>query len=757
MDINQIDRRLRRQLDEVAARYRRLRAAAQLSALWILLAVLAAVLLGLNRQAGFYLAGETTIFIVLGAVTTLIVLLLAWRSARDPRWVARRIERQFPQLEARLLTAIEQQPATRNGQYDFLQYQVIQEALFHGYRHDWRKTLPPARYAMIHLVCLGALATYIVAALGLYQLIEPKPFRWAPILGLRDDAQPLSATKLVSVDPGDTSVEQGTSLLILAEFEGRLPFDCLLEVTDPATATTRRMAMKQSLEDPVFGARIESLDAPRAYRVIHDGRRSQDYQVDVFRYPALERADARLEFPDYTGLDSKSVEDVRHVTAVEGTSVTLICHLNQPHVSATLTAEDGTSLEMDHQADDAATRTATMTLTQSQRWTLQLEDSAGRTNKQPPEFLMTVVPNRPATLEMAFPSRDVQVSPLEELQLTARMADDYGLHRYGLSYQMAGDELEEVVLGQSARVADKMAVDHLLAFEQLEAEPNQLLSYYFWAEDIAADGQTRRTLSDMYFAEVRPFDEVYRQGEQPPGGSQGSQQPPNSGQNAGQRAGNQVDQLAQQQKEIITATWNVLRREKPQELSAPFQEDVAVIRDSQVTVADQVTELAEQIRDATARTFVEQLDDHLKEAVTELTRAADQSAWAPLESALKAEQAAYQSLLNLRAREHEVRRESRQNAQQARSAGAQNPNSRSQRQLQQLALSNDQNRYETQRQATQRQQQREAAQQESRQILNRLKELARRLDPVRPVAERHAVEVLLKELLTFLRCVSNMF
>jgi len=31
------------------------------------------------------------------------------------------------------------------------------------------------------------------------------------------------------------------------------------------------------------------------------------------------------------------------------------------------------------------------------------------------------------------------------------------------------------------------------------------IRYYFWAEDAGPDGQPRRTFSDMYFAEVRPF------------------------------------------------------------------------------------------------------------------------------------------------------------------------------------------------------------------------------------------------------------
>ena len=66
----------------------------------------------------------------------------------------------------------------------------------------------------------------------------------------------------------------------------------------------------------------------------------------------------------------------------------------------------------------------------------------------------------------------------------------------------------------------------------------------------------------------------------------------------------------------------------------------------------------------------------------------------PLQPALKAEQAAYQALLKLRAREHSVVRQNQR--QQRGQAGARR--SQQQRfQMQQLDLSNEENRYETQR------------------------------------------------------------
>ena len=134
---------------------------------------------------------------------------------------------------------------------------------------------------------------------------------------------------------------------------------------------------------------------------------------------------------------------------------------------------------------------------------------------------MNVTRNRPRGGQDDPAARDVRVSPVEELKLKAKLEDDFGLVRHGLSYGMAGDEPREIVLNgpAAAPVSKKVQAEHLLDFEAIQAVPDQLVTYFFWAEDIGPDGKPRRTSGDMFFAEVRHFEEIFRQGEQPPSGS----------------------------------------------------------------------------------------------------------------------------------------------------------------------------------------------------------------------------------------------
>jgi len=157
-------------------------------------------------------------------------------------------------------------------------------------------------------------------------------------------------------------------------------------------------------------------------------------------------------------------------------------------------------------------------------------------------------------VKLVFPRGDPRVSRLEELQLSAEASDDFGLLKYGVGFGVAGQEPRFVELGQSAPANAKKQFGYLVPLEQLGVEVDQAVAYFAWADDYGPDGQPRRTFSDMFFAEVRPFDEIFRQ-DQSGGGESGSQ---GGGQGGG---GNERTRLAELQKQIVVATWN-LQREK---------------------------------------------------------------------------------------------------------------------------------------------------------------------------------------------------
>lgn len=709
---------------------------------WLVWAAVGVVLFRLANSYGWNAATLWPKVAGLAAATAVVWGFAVLRTSRDQRVVARRIEARHPELATLLLAAVEvaQQPRRPGKGPTYLQASVLREALEHGRRVDWTDAVSPWKLRAAKLAQFGALGLLIVVCIGLGNRGGALAGSVASLVPGLDVA---GGSFEIKVDPGNVEIERGTSLLVVAEFPSAVPpeatlvvssgggsSDAAVETPAESSAQIEHVNMVRSLDDPKFVGRVATVTNDLDYHVKFARRDSETYHVKVFEYPELVRADAELTFPKYTSLAPTVVEDVRHITAVEGTKLTLICRLNKEVAEARLVESDGEKLDLKQDAAEKNVYRAQWTLANSQRFKLQLVDRDGRTSRLPAEIVVNVTPNRPPKIVFGRPARDVEVSPLEELQLTATVMDDFGIERCGVSYALGGDKPREIVLdldskpqaipklstsAKASEVSKSQVVDYLLEFEALKVAPDQLLSYFVWVEDFGPDGELRRTMSDMYFAEVRPFEEIYRQGEQP---AESEQQ---RGQQQGEgNAAHQATELADMQKEIINATWKLIRRETGAKPSAELADDSRLVAESQRAAIEKLTTLAERIEDSESRAHVKLAEKHMLDAIEQLTASAEGPSTVPLPPALGAEQAAFQSLLKLRAREFQVIRGNRQ--QQGPMSGSRN--SRSQRQLNQLELSNEGNRYETQRSATAPEE--NQAQRESREILNRLKELARR-------------------------------
>ncbi|MFN9372486.1 MAG: hypothetical protein ACK6D3_11440 [Planctomycetaceae bacterium] len=719
--IPQVQGELRQTLRQVAGRLRQLRLWRALTVAWLL----AAALGGLLWLVGSHAADGSSLVRVVAVFATLLALLgafQAWWFAPSERQAAQQVEQTFPELNSTLLTALQLRPDLPDGRFGFLQSSVILQALSHSALQNWNEVVPAGRLRRTmaaQFASLGLLAA-LLWGLGRGGSVDAGQ----PLASQRPLATGTTSGFTMTIEPGNTEVERGTSLLVLARVTGTLPDQGTL-IHSPTAGDQpdeSRLTLNRSLNDPVFAARIAQVNAPLDYRVELEGQVSPTFQVTVFEYPRLERADALLSYPAYTGLESRRVQDVRSLSVVEGTTVQLDCQLNKPVATAELTEPNQPPIPLAPTEANPTLYTALVPTDRTRQLTLRLVDEAGRSNVQSSTIKIQVVPNQPATVKPLFPARDIEASPLEEIDLKATVWDDFGIPRAGVTYSLAGRAPVEAVLVEQVAGKNRQEMAHSVSLETLQAQPDELVAYYFWAEDLGPDGQVRRTLGDMYFAEVRHFEEIYRQGEAQPGGQQTNRPPQGQGQGQGANA-NAAQELADLQKQIINATWKVIRREIAENLTPSFEEDVQQMAESQQQALSQATSLAERVTDNESRGHVERVTQAMRTALNHLEEARDDSAREPLPNALIHEQAASQALLKLRAREHEITRQQQQQQQPGQQANR-GRSAQQRQQLDQLDLKEDENRYETQRMA--QAQQETSTDREDRQVLNRLRELARR-------------------------------
>ena len=626
------EKNLKASLSEIALSYRRFELWRGLAICWGAAALCCFLLIGLSRSTRRIPPITVPVF----AACTALAGFFYWRrfrtTRRDLRQIAREIEQEHPKLNSLLLAAIEQEPDPKTGEWSYLQTRVIGEAIDHHRKNPWGDRILE-RLFLSKLAHAAALLLCVAAILNL-------PFSMPRVAGRKT-----LWTGTVRVSPGDIEIERGSPLPIMAEFPLPLPPEVKLVLKSPTNSQT--ISLTKSLDDPIFGGTIPEVRQNLEYHIEYGATQTRGYKIQVFDFPALEKADADLVYPAYTQLPPKKIENTRRVSAVEGTTLTYTFLLNKPVVSARLVAPDKSSIDLTKDPNSPNRFQTSLKLDKNQRYSLVLQDDAKRTNKVPSEFVLDAQPNKRPELKMIAPRGDPHVSALEEVAFEGEAFDDFGMPAYGLAYKMVGQEIKFLTLGQNAGRNEKRPLTHLLAMEQLGAKPDQLMSYYLWADDIGPDANVRRTVGEMYFADVRPFEQIFREGQDQQSDSQQQQQ---QGQ---QRSPSQ--KLIELQKDIISATWKLQGRESGPKPSADFKKDLDVIHESQEKALDQAEAMKERLRDPKMQAIIEPVKEAMTAALTQLSEAASKGL-TPLPKAVDEEQRAYEGLLKLQAREFQVTR-----------------------------------------------------------------------------------------------------
>ena len=697
-----MDRMIQHRLVQLAKRLRSQILALLLIAFWsvLLIGIITAFRQGLGVPYRL-LAG----LILVGAG-----LLLLWSrfGYRDLRALAEQIERQFPELDEKLLTAIE--PANPNAS-EFLRRKLIEETLSHAKKTEWNQIVPRGRLSFLWCIQWILLLTTV-------------SLPWMMPGKFKSDGPSSGGKRELLVDwqvePGDAQIEKGADLLVTVRFPDEFAEDVRL-VVEEAGEATQNISLQRSLKDPIASGMLRKVNESFRYRVESDTKQSESFLIEIFEHPSVVQSDALVQSPSYAQQEDKRVINTRRVSVVDGAQVVWDLKLNKEVASAQWIDENGKTTQLAPLSEDPTNYRIEETPTGSTRYRLELVDQQGRTEKMSEEFIVKVIPNREPELKLTSAS-DQRVSPIQEMMVGAKVQDDFGIQRAGISISIGDKEPNEIELpatGESDIAKKKRDLMHLIDLEAMQAKADQLVTYHFWTEDLDRNGQPRRVDSEIFFAEIRPFEELFREGD----ASATQQRQQQQQQQGGSPGAQQAEELAELQKKIITATWNLLRgtgnSKEPQ--SQEFLEKVQVVEDSQQQAIEQSEKLKEDLQSPESLQDLLQLQANMGEALRELQSIEADSESIGLRDAIKSMRAAYEGLLRLRAREHEVTQNQQQQSQNQRS---QSSSQRSrQQQIEQLQLEQAPSRYEEESQPMSEE---SPAEREMRQVMNRLDELARR-------------------------------
>ncbi len=428
----------------------------------------------------------------------------------------------------------------------------------------------------------GALTAIVVLALSA-TLLGPEHLRYGLGALLRPatdaaDVNPYS----VAVQPGDVTIARGTDQMVTAALGGFESADASIFMKGESEQSFQRLSMLRAIEGG-FEVLLLSVNEPTEYFVEATGIRSPTFSIDVADLPYVDRIDLTYNFPGYTGLQPRTVEDGGDVAALRGTVVELA-------IEPTMITPGGVLLIDGEPAGDLTLRddgtlTARFTVGDASFYAIEL---ARVDNEElvpaSPEYRIDVLTDLEPSVSFSRPGRDMPASAIEEVYLEMRADDDYGIGDVRLVYSVNGGEEDTVtVFRAGGSPLREVSAGHTLFLEEWDLEVGDLVSYYAIARDNRSAGTNRVVTSDIYFLNVRPFDRAYRQAEQQGGGGGGG---------GGQGA---ETALSETQRQIIAATFNLIRQ-RDTYAGEEFSENVVSVALAQGRLKDQVTTLLQRMQ-----------------------------------------------------------------------------------------------------------------------------------------------------------------
>ncbi len=607
---------------------------------------------------------------------------------------ARAIETLNPDLKQSLVTAVELQ---LEGKTDFFAEQVTRKALASPTSKNWEAA--GKKSSLISRIrYIGTMAGILLCMLATLRINDRSIIKE----NLESNDPLLAATKLL-VEPGDAEVERGSSIVVTARFDGPLPQDVNLTLIGES-GDRQSIAMARSLSDPVFAYSVRNIEGPLRYTISYSDQSSESYRISTYELPDLLQADATLQFPEYTGWQDRTIEDTLRISAVEGTELRYLFNANKPISSAYLIDKQGNRRDLLNSEGRANQFELKSTLSKSDTYTLHLVDAAGRSNAYPPEVRIETILNERPRLRLDAPKGDQRFTPLEEVVFLGTASDDFGLLDYGISYVLPAQEEESLSLTPEDYAPEPATeqLRHLLELENLNLEAKDTMSWYLWAKDFGPDGTIRHTTSDLYFADIRSFDEIFREQDQG-GGGQG-------------QAENQGLELLDKQRRIVISLFRIKNDATTAE---GVVEDIDVLQRSQVEALKELQQLIPRLEEASAVQHAMDAQRFMEGADLGLSNAVDLPSLEPLDLAWSDAQNAYDKLVKLSDDEFNV---SRSPNQQSGSGGGA---SRSQAQVNELDFRQEDSRYET---ASEAQALSSPEDRKNLELIAKLNELSRRQD-----------------------------
>jgi hypothetical protein len=564
-------------------------------------------------------AARLTIFVALAAVAVFGIAVPLVRVTRE--WAVRNAEAVNPALEQRLTTFQERASKSDDPFLELLAADTLART---------RDTQPSSLVPDNRLFALGGAALSCLAVLVWIIAAGPGYLGYgASLLWTKTNAAPLYA---ISVTPGNTTVRRNSDQLITAHVTRLRPGKAQLFARYQSSKLWEPTPM-QAAPDSGGGATYQfvfaGLPENVEYYVTAGPLVSSHFKVHVVDLPSVKDIRVTYHYPAWTEMKPATEENSGDLRAIEGTDAAIEVKMDRPLKDGQLTLDNGEVIPLT--GDASNTYKGSIHLQRDGAYHLA-ETDEGQQVRLSEDYFIATEKALPPEISIDRPGGDYRASPIEEVTVGVKAADQFGLHELHLHYSVNGGPNRDVDLLKTPG-AKSANGSYTLPLEDYKLLPGDLVSLYATARDGHSEART-----DIAFIQVEPFEREFSQSQQSGGGAGG-----------GGGANNQTE-ISKREKELIGATWKQQndKTATPKDAAAAGQ----FLSDAQEKLRDQVAALSirMQSRDISeANQEFKDFDKDMQDAAAAMAPSAEKLKGTQWKDAIPLEQKALRALLRAEA------------------------------------------------------------------------------------------------------------
>lgn len=538
-------------------------------------AVTAAAMLMVGLLAVWLIAQEgVPLVLVVSAVGLVAGLSLSFaflplRRQPSDRQIARFIEEQAGGLDDVIVTAVDKSGAHSGPVVDLL----VGDAIRAVRGVDPHRIITHA--SMRRAAVGGTIGTVVFAAA--FWFFAPSASKAIDVAG----AYLFPSFYSINVTPGSIKVRAGQPVVVTARVPGVdggvVPS---IVVGRGEAARTARMSPSGAEE---FTITLNNITTSFAYVVTAGAARSSEFEVQVIRPVRVSRIDVKYDYAPGLGLESHTEQDGGDIFAPAGTKVQLTITTDKSVADGQLTMNNGTAVALNGHSQ---VFTADLVVSADGSYRVGLRDVDGLANEGGTEYFIRMLNDRPPDVRILRPGGDKQVSPLEEVAIEARADDDYGVRSLELVVKSATGREKVVPIGApiSGSVANG---SHTVFLEELSVKPGDVVTYYARATDVGRGRRSTESRSDIFFLEVKPYEEEFFASEGQSGAGEAQQE-------------TGLEDLIAQQKDIMAATWKLDARARRGATGSQSAQDIKAVATAQTNLKSKTEDVVRQMAGAMA-------------------------------------------------------------------------------------------------------------------------------------------------------------